>query len=172
MAFSSRTRTRPTEDIACSPSIIGLYVLTCWHLAREWTQKSIHPDVWLTTSDIGYKQRVILPMTLVVLVQQSVRCVCPCVRTINFELSSTHCVSKNDTDVARNNYDIHEGILIIFSRYVTKKRINIHSTQLNCYSAKHPSSFLSGQWSKNGPELNSNDNEIYGATQQQQHKLY
>jgi len=32
-----------------------------------------------------------------------------------------HCVSKNDTDVAHYNYDIHEGILIIFGRCVTKK---------------------------------------------------
>jgi len=28
---------------------------------------------------------------------------------------------KNDTDVVHYNYAMHEGILIIFSRYVTKK---------------------------------------------------
>jgi len=31
---------------------------------------------------------------------------------------------KNNTDVAHWNYDIHEGILIIFRRYVTKKITN------------------------------------------------
>jgi len=31
-------------------------------------------------------------------------------------------VSKNDTDVAHYNYDTHEGILIIFGRYVTVPR--------------------------------------------------
>jgi len=31
---------------------------------------------------------------------------------------------KNDTDVAHYNYDIQKGILIIFSRYVTKKISN------------------------------------------------
>jgi len=36
----------------------------------------------------------------------------------------------------------------------------LHSTQSNCCSAKHSSSFLSGQWPQNGPELNSNDDEI------------
>ena len=35
-----------------------------------------------------------------------------------------HCVSKNDTDVAHYNYNILEGIFIIFSRYVTKKISN------------------------------------------------
>ena len=36
----------------------------------------------------------------------------------------------------------------------------LHSTQSNCYSAKHPYSFLSAPWPQNGPELNSDDDEI------------
>jgi len=32
--------------------------------------------------------------------------------------------------------------------------------------------FLSGLWPQNGPELNSSDDEISGATQQQQHELW
>jgi len=39
-------------------------------------------------------------------------------------LTQHMCVHKNDTDVAHYNYDTHEGILIIFSRYVTKKISN------------------------------------------------
>jgi len=35
--------------------------------------------------------------------------------------SFLHCVSKNDTDAPHYNYDIHEGIVITFSRYVTMK---------------------------------------------------
>ena len=31
---------------------------------------------------------------------------------------------KNDTDVAHYNYDTHEGILIIFGRYVAKEISN------------------------------------------------
>jgi len=40
-------------------------------------------------------------------------------------INNVHCVSKkNDTDVEHYNYDIHEGILIIFGRNVTKKISN------------------------------------------------
>ena len=40
-------------------------------------------------------------------------------------IAHAHSVSgKNDNDVAHYNYDIHEGILIIFGRYVMEKISN------------------------------------------------
>jgi len=33
----------------------------------------------------------------------------------------TNTVSKNDTDMACYNFDLHQPILIIFGRYVAKK---------------------------------------------------
>jgi len=41
----------------------------------------------------------------------------------------------------------------------------------NTVQQSNPFSFLSGLWLQNGPELNSNNDEISGATQQQQHEL-
>jgi len=47
---------------------------------------------------------------------------CNCIFPVankHVDYMSIHCVSKNDTDVAHYNYDVHEGILIIFGIYVT-----------------------------------------------------
>jgi len=41
-------------------------------------------------------------------------------RTIMYVINYT-VSQKNDTDVAHCNYDTHEGILIIFGRYVAKE---------------------------------------------------
>jgi len=37
---------------------------------------------------------------------------------------NTLCLKENDTDVAHYTYDTHEGILIIFGRYVPKEISN------------------------------------------------
>ena len=41
----------------------------------------------------------------------------------NFDLeifTSLHCVSKNDNDVLRYNFNAHQPILIIFGRYIAE----------------------------------------------------
>ena len=56
-----------------------------------------------------------------------------------------HCVSKNDTDVAYYNYDIHQRILIIFGRYVTKK---IGNSKLFYFSTSPNLCFYTTWWNR------------------------
>jgi len=51
----------------------------------------------------------------------------------------------------------------IFQQYNALMLIAFNTVQL--LQCKHPFSFLSGQWPQNGPVLNSDDDEIQGATQ-------
>jgi len=41
-----------------------------------------------------------------------------------WQKTTTLCLKKNDTGVAHYNYDTHEGILIIFGRYVAREISN------------------------------------------------
>ena len=41
----------------------------------------------------------------------------------------------------------------------------------NTVQTLYPTSSIAGLWPQNGQELNSNDDEIYGATQQHEHEL-
>jgi len=42
----------------------------------------------------------------------------------------------------------------------------------NTVQTLYPTSSIAGLWPQNGQELNSNDDEIYGATQQHEHELW